>query len=223
LRQKGRTQCNGEIKMLKCSNCIITKNKKVPPYLRSVVAAGINAGYFLAPKNIKHNARLFSLPFRIDHRSKFLKYLGERPNIKFDVLNNWYETSLLKNVINDHLKLLKPGGLLTITTPNFKGFMQYIPHKFFDNANLKKHYLPSMNPNRWKNILEKKGFIIRHYGYFGGYQFWVDGEVKRNKVTKVMLRITERGISQLNKIVRFFGWESKLYSSFCGVVATKIP
>jgi len=121
-------------------------------------------------------------------------------------------------VIRMHLSLLKPGGQLIITTPNFRGWLQYLPHKFFDAYNLGKHYLPSMNPGKWKKLLESEGFQTLYSGYFGGYAFWVDKDQKRSALNKRLFRLTEWSIFQLRKILWF---QSSAFSAFCGIVAIK--
>jgi hypothetical protein len=126
-----------------------------------------------------------------------------------------------KEIIKIHIGLIKPGGKVILTTPNFRGFLQYIPHKIFDDENLKKHYLPSMNPQLWKKILEENGFEVLSYGYFGGYMFWVDKEQKRGKMNTFCLKITMKIISQFRKILSFLNLESSAFSAYCGIVAVK--
>lgn len=100
LRQNGKTQCNGKIEMLKCSNCIIEKNNRVPKSLKPFLAIGINSFFYLMPPVLKNRLKFMDLPLRIHYRKKFLEYLGKQPNIKFDVLTQWYGTVLNKNGIN---------------------------------------------------------------------------------------------------------------------------
>ena len=126
-----------------------------------------------------------------------------------------------KEVIQLHIDLLKPSGKIIITTPNFRGWMQYLPHKFFDNENLKKHNIKSMNPAAWRKLLEANGFEIRFHGYFGKYYFWVDENQQRSKLQLFMLKNVNRLIFNLNKIIKKSGKESKSYSAFCGIVAEK--
>jgi 2-polyprenyl-3-methyl-5-hydroxy-6-metoxy-1,4-benzoquinol methylase len=124
-------------------------------------------------------------------------------------------------VIKAHGALVKPGGQLVLTTPNFRGWMQYLPHRLFDNDNLKKHYLPSMNPSKWKKLLEDNGFEVVYAGYFGGYAFWSDRRADEGAFNKMMFKLTSRGISQFNKLFRKLGLQSQSFSAFCGLVARK--
>lgn len=126
-----------------------------------------------------------------------------------------------EEVILLHANLVKPGGHLIITTPNFKGWMQHLPHAIFDSANLAKHYLPSMSPEKWRQALSNAGFDIVFAGHFAGYQFWVDPKQHRSSLQRSFLRLTMRGISVLNKVFRFMNLESSAFSAFCGVVARR--
>lgn len=124
-------------------------------------------------------------------------------------------------VIQAHIDLIKPGGAIVLTTPNFRGWMQYLPHRLFDNENLKKHYVPSMNPSKWAKQLEANGFEIIYAGYFGGYAFWSDRLQKRGKLNELLYKFTTRSISQFRKLFSALHLESSSFSAFCGIVAVK--
>lgn len=126
-----------------------------------------------------------------------------------------------EEVLKAHFNLINPKGKLIVTTPNFRGWLQYIPHRFFDNKNLKKHCLKSMNPGRWKSILEANGFEVIYSGYFGGYLFWVDPNQKRSKINAFFLKQIHRFIFNLNKMIKRNNIESSAFSAFCGIVAIK--
>lgn len=100
LKQNDKKQCNGSVEMLKCSNCIIKKNKKIPNYLKFILSCSINILFIITPLKLRHKIKLLALPFRIHYRKKFLQYLGKAQNIKFDVLNKWYADVLNLNDIN---------------------------------------------------------------------------------------------------------------------------
>lgn len=136
----------------------------------------------------------------------------------FGLIEHFYN---YEEVIDMHLRLVKTGGKVVITTPNFRGWMQFVPHWLFDRENLRKHYLPCMNPIIWKKILEKNNFEIKYNGYFGGYVFWTDKDTKRSKLNYYSLRFFERVISQFAKIFRLFSFESSAFSAYCGIIGTK--
>lgn len=153
----------------------------------------------------------------------FFKYL-ENTEEQFDLVCSFGFIEHFENfeeVIHAHIKMVKRGGQIVITTPNFHGLLQKIPRRIFDKGNLEKHYLPSMDPGKWKLILEKNGFNVTKYGYFGGYSFWVERNVQRNKMQDLLLKITEKIIYQFKKIFKTFSYESSAFSAYCGIVAKR--
>lgn len=122
-----------------------------------------------------------------------------------------------KDVIVKHAFLVNENGYLVITTPNFRGRIQYWLHKNFDKKNLALHNTESMNPLIWKNLLEKYGFEIVFHGYFGGFWFW-HGHEKLPGWKKKMLWVIERVIPRVKKI---FWFQSPAFSAYAGIVAKK--
>jgi SAM-dependent methyltransferase len=120
-------------------------------------------------------------------------------------------------LIDKHDALLKKGGKLVITTPNYRGFIQKFLHRCFDYNDYKIHYIPAMQPEIWAKHLAKKGYKIEFSGYFGRFSFWVrmDNKSGLNKFLLIQW-------FRFAKIVSFFvRFESKHFSRFCGIVATK--
>lgn len=153
----------------------------------------------------------------------FFDFIKQHTN-KYDLVCSFGFIEHFENypeMILAHINLLKPTGKIIITTPNFRGWMQYLPHKLFDHENLAKHNLKSMDPVLWKKILESNGFEVSFHGWFGKYNFWVDPNQKRSKLQQFMLKNVNRLIFNMNKIVKRTGKESKSYSAYCGIVAEK--
>lgn len=121
-----------------------------------------------------------------------------------------------KEVILNHTTFVKNGGYLIITTPNFRGWIQYLLHSIFDKKNLQRHNIQSMNPFKWKNILEENGFEILYHGYFGNFWFWADLGDERGRFNKFALKQTMRIVKVLRKILFF---NSVSFSAYCGIVA----
>ena len=82
--------------------------------------------------------------------------------------NDW------QDIVRRHMRLVRPGGLLLITVPNFRGFLQFALHWLLDRPNLHLHNLSTMRPNEWNDIVKEDGFQIYFSGYFGSFDFWVD-------------------------------------------------
>ncbi|HEY5462840.1 MAG TPA: methyltransferase domain-containing protein [Hanamia sp.] len=150
----------------------------------------------------------------------FLKFNSDR---KFDCVfslgfiehfQNWEE------VFIKHLDLVKPGGIVIIEVPNFRGWFQFIPRFLFDRKNFKLHNLHAMRIKKWKKILESKGFEITFSGYMGGYLLWFEGKIN-NRFFK---RIKKKSIKYLSILQRtLFKKESEHYSfsAALGIIARK--
>jgi SAM-dependent methyltransferase len=78
-----------------------------------------------------------------------------------------------EEVIRKHAQLVRPGGTLIISCPNFKG-IQYILHRLLDPINLRRHVLRAMNLRLWRHVLEQSGMEILHQDYYRTADFWVD-------------------------------------------------
>lgn len=161
---------------------------------------------------------LISKGFRIGNimKGNFLKY---KTNEKFDVVcsfgfiehfTNWEEV-LMKQTM-----LVKKNGYLIVETPNFSGYLQRILHSVFDKENYLRHNISSMNPLKWKKLLEEKEFDILYYGCFGYFEFWT--EIKRKNIfIKLILKILNLFLLILKKLPK----DKKLYSPYCGLIALK--
>ncbi len=116
-----------------------------------------------------------------------------------------------------HDDYIKPGGYLMITTPNFRGMVQYVLHRWLDNQNLKRHNIDSMRPEKWKQLLEDKNYEILYCGYVGGFSFWIEDSLDSVLKDKAMgaIRLISEGLSE-KKIP-----SSKAYSPHCGIIARK--
>lgn len=119
-------------------------------------------------------------------------------------------------IIELHTKLVANDGKIIITTPHFRGWLQKFLHNWLDKENLKRHYIPSMQPELWKTKLESLGYTVEWHGYFGNFAFWADNE-KRTLFNKICLKV-------ITTLAPFLSWlpNSKIYSPYCGIVAKKI-
>ncbi len=78
---------------------------------------------------------------------------------------NWEE------IVLTHGAIVKPGGTLIFTTPNFRGF-QGVLHRLVDRKNYEMHNVKSMKISRWAKLLEANGFEIVDKSHFGKFAFW---------------------------------------------------
>ena len=93
-----------------------------------------------------------------------------------------------EQIIRIHTMLVKPGGCVVITAPNFAGTIQRRLHQVLDRENLSRHHLPSMDVDKWRHVLTAEGFTIVRGGYYGGFDFWVDKQ-ERNVVSRLAVRL----------------------------------
>jgi SAM-dependent methyltransferase len=114
-----------------------------------------------------------------------------------------------------HDRILKPGGRLVISTPNFLGAVQNLLHRKLDAENLGRHYVPSMRPDLWKKQLEALGYEVPVAGCFGNFYFWADQQ-QRSPLQKAALRIVRKSLPLLKGLP-----DSSLYSPYCGIIARK--
>lgn len=122
-------------------------------------------------------------------------------------------------VIKLHDKFVKCGGYLVITAPNYRGKIMYMLHRFFDYDNLIIHNIESMNPDEWKEVLEKMNYEILFSGYFGEFEYSPSKEMIEKKCLKRYLyRAAEPVIRYLNHTITR---NAPGYSSNCGIVARK--
>jgi L-malate glycosyltransferase len=124
-----------------------------------------------------------------------------------------------KEVLLKHAALVKPGGLLLIAVPNFRGRFQNWLHRLVDQENLDRHYLPSMDPTLWAKVLSDAGFTIEWQGYFAEFEFWV-GVEKRSLPKKLLFWTIRALIPLMRAVLPKTGSESS--SPYCGVAARKM-
>jgi 2-polyprenyl-3-methyl-5-hydroxy-6-metoxy-1,4-benzoquinol methylase len=128
-----------------------------------------------------------------------------------------------RDVIARHCDLVKGGGRLIITTPNYRKGLQNKMLKYFNQKEtFDKHVLDSMRPQAWKEVCEKNGLKVVWYGYFGTpaipmkYKNIGGGFLKT--LINIMLCIALRII---RLIPLLFKSKRGYFSLCCGIVAIK--
>jgi len=149
-------------------------------------------------------------------KEDFLKF---NPGKKYDMVcsfgfiehfTNW------KQIFKKHIDLVDEGGYLVIETPNFRGFVQRFIHYFLDYENYKRHYIPSMRPEKWAKLCKEHGFEIIYSGYIGEFQFWVD----KPPTTFVKTKIFNRIITNYERLKKMKP-NNPHYSPYCGIIAKR--
>lgn len=140
---------------------------------------------------------------------------------KFDLVCSFGFIEHFKNwkeVLKIQADLVDINGFIVLETPNFRGIFQKLIHLIFDHENYKRHYIPAMNPRKWKKILAKNNFQIINYGYLGGFDFWVDHVPATFFKKKLYYLIAKIRSKQTGKNLK--GRLS--YSPYCILIAKKI-
>lgn len=75
-------------------------------------------------------------------------------------------------ILDRHLKYLKPGGRLLVMVPN-KRYFRKIYGYLVDYKNLKAHNLKCMNVRTFKDFSDRNNLEIKRLEYYGGFPFAV--------------------------------------------------
>jgi hypothetical protein len=121
-------------------------------------------------------------------------------------------------VIHAHDAMVKRGGILAISCPNFRGGLQHWLHSRFDARNLRLHNVGSMDPDDWSRTVSGLGYRVLYSGCFGGFDFWTDNRLERPALAK-------RLVAAAFKVAgKFGGWlpDDPRWSPYVGLVAQKI-
>ena len=127
-----------------------------------------------------------------------------------------------EEVVNHHIDILKPGGLLYVTIPNFR-YLNYVLKVFFGSEFISTHNLNLMDVEVFKKCFSHKDIEVLECGYFGGFQF------TQPTCTKPWKRIIEKIMGKLQLFINLFfrvffkdkGWESRYFSSHLMYIGRK--
>lgn len=121
-----------------------------------------------------------------------------------------------RTVLARHADLVKPGGMLVLETPNFRGWFQYLLHRWFDRTNLKRHNTAAMAPPEWANQLRTQGFTVELQGFMGRFDFWRDSPPP-NALQRLLLRVLDKCAPLLRRLPE----GSAALSPYCVLIARK--
>mgnify|MGYP006194802547 CR=1 FL=1 len=123
-----------------------------------------------------------------------------------------------EDIIKRHIALVKPGGTLFITLPNFTAVNGWF-QKNFDKENYDKHNIDSMNPALLASICEKAGLKEIKSGYFGKFSVWLENEKQKSAGVKLFKKLVWITGKVFTKIIPF---ESKGLSPYIVLTAKKV-
>jgi 2-polyprenyl-3-methyl-5-hydroxy-6-metoxy-1,4-benzoquinol methylase len=121
----------------------------------------------------------------------------------------------LKEVMNMHVKYMKPGSVLLINLPNFRGINGLL-QKYFDPENLAIHNLEIMNPVLLKDALTDIGLMEIEVNYYPSTQIWLENLEQRGIFMNILVRVLDRLVSCAGTI---FGMQNKLLSNSITILA----
>ena len=116
-------------------------------------------------------------------------------------------------VLRKMCDLLKPGGTLFASVPNFRGINGLI-QKMFDGSNYDAHNLEAMNTRRLEDICGSLGLQQFRAFYYGVPGIWLRGSARVNHLTKIML-------GKLNTVMTYVPLTNRYFSPHVVLLARK--
>jgi len=165
-------------------------------------------------RKTKENFDLLNLKGIIYQRDLFSHDLSDLP--KFDIVysQGFIEHFLdLEKVIEKHLELLKPGGILLIGTPNFLGINHLVLKKLAPRL-IAQHNLSSMDIRNWENFEKRFKLKVIFKGYIGGFEPRIYHYENRMFLNR-LIYIFFRGIRIITDNLKFLRkFNSKYWSGY---------
>lgn len=132
----------------------------------------------------------------------------------FGLIEHFSDT---KDIISRHLQFLKPGGVLFITLPNFKGVNGWVQRNF-DRSNYDKHFIESMDLQRLSAICKELGLKEIESFYHGKFSVWLENRAEQNAVVKGLVKTIWLAGKLFTKVVPL---ETKVFSPYIVLKAIK--
>ena len=134
--------------------------------------------------------------------------------LSFGLIEHFNDT---KSIIKTHLQFLKPGGVLFITLPNFKGVNGWI-QKNFDKDNYDKHNINSMDLQLLADCCRELGLTEVECYYNGRFTVWLENRAEQGGIVKALVKTIWLTGKVVTKIIPF---ESKSLSPYIVLKAVK--
>lgn len=130
----------------------------------------------------------------------------------FGFIEHFYDW---EKILGIHIRLLKNGGYLIITIPNFVGIVQRAFHETVDKKNLRAHNLDAMSLGKITAFLESEGLEILKSGPIGNYALWHNNDTPNIIQTWLIKFFYEK-----LKFLERFG-EHRAISPYLGIIARR--
>lgn len=122
----------------------------------------------------------------------------------------------VRDILQRHCNILKRGGTLLVTLPNFRGLNGFI-NRIFDRMTYNVHNIEAMDIKKLDRICRTLGLRKYDIFYFGNTDtpyIWICNWEKVALITRIMLKI-------LNKIISFLGINNRLLGPHIAIVGKK--
>jgi 2-polyprenyl-3-methyl-5-hydroxy-6-metoxy-1,4-benzoquinol methylase len=119
-------------------------------------------------------------------------------------------------LLRRHAGLVEEGGLLAVSTPNFRGAVQQSLHRWLDRENLAEHNLEAMVPSAWADVVVPLGFEILQCGWLGPFDFWT-GPGRRSRLQRATVKVIRRAVP----LLRWLPEDAGAYAPYCALVARR--
>jgi len=177
--------------------------------------SGIDTTPFLSDRLPKHFSE-HSVPIGNLYHEDFMTFTT---NHTYDVVCSFgfvEHFSNFEEVIERHIRLVKPHGTLILSCPNFAG-LQYFLHRSFDSVNLERHVMEAMNLAKWREVLEQNGMSLLYHGYYRTFDYWSDTP-QQGRVASLATTLLS-GVGK--KIDSLVNWPNRLLSPYMISVSRK--
>jgi len=121
------------------------------------------------------------------------------------------------DIIRRHIALLKPGGTLFITLPNFKALNGWFQRQF-DRDNYDKHNVDCMDPELLASICRDAGLDVIQSRYYGKFSVWLENENEKPAWVRLFKKTVWLAGKVFTKIIPF---ESNVLSPYILLEAKK--
>ncbi len=129
-------------------------------------------------------------------KADFLTY---KSNKQYDIVCSFgfvehFENT--KDIISKHIDLLKEGGHLLITLPNFRGLNGWVQKKF-DRSNYDVHFIECMNIRLLREICLELNLKEVTVNYFGKPTLWLEEGANNSKLIGMFLKYLRYSIRRI--------------------------
>lgn len=162
----------------------------------------------------KKNFQILGLETGVIHTADFFQL---EPDQMFDVvmsfgfIEHFVDVDL---VVERHIKWLKPGGILILGVPNFRG-LNKILQKILNNDIIEKHNLDIMNLNYFKKLEKKFNLAEISISYLGSFEpSLLIGDKGPNSKLKLVVNTIIFFAKKIRKLKFFDNINSRFFSSY---------